>query len=862
MKKDLFKPVIGVFSTLFVALLVAGMSGNNSEKNWIAVPGDDGFTLIKNPNGPTLGYSPASGVKILTVSGLAFKDLNKNGKLDKYEDWRLPVDVRARDLASKLSVEQIAGLMLYSAHQAIPSNARGGLGAGTYNGKPFSDGAAEAADVSDQQKDFLLKDNLRHVLITSVKSPEVSARWNNNVQALVEGAGLGIPANNSSDPRHSTNTGVEYTAGAGGTISQWPDQLGLAATFNPAVVQQFGNIAAKEYRALGIATALSPQIDLGSEPRWARINGTFGEDPQLAADMARAYVDGFQTSTGTNEIHDGWGYNSVNAMMKHWPGGGPEEGGRDAHFAYGKFAVYPGNNFDEHLVSFVDGALKLSGKTKMAAAVMPYYTISFNRDKNGENDGNSYSKYLITDLLRTKYHYDGVVCTDWGVTADEGKTPDIFAGKSWGMETKTVAERHYKILMAGVDQFGGNNVAGPVIEAYQMGVKEYGEAFMRARFEQSAVRLLRNIFRVGLFENPYLDVAHSKATVGKPEFMTAGFNAQLKSIVLLKNSKNVLPLKKGTTVYLPKKYTPSIKGFFGPPSKEKWEDAVKADLISKYFKVTDDPAKADCAIVFISSPSGGAGYDIEDVKSGGNGYVPITLQYGPYTAADAREHSIAAGDPVEPGITNRGYKGKSITAGNITDLKTILDTKAVMKGKPVIVSIMLSKPAIPAEFEKEANAIVANFGVQNQAVLDILTGATEPSGLLPFQMPADMKTVELQNEDIPHDMLCYTDANVHTYDFGFGMNWKGVIQDARTAKYVNRVAKPKLSFKGQTVTLRSPTPATKIYYTVNGNTPSFTDADEYTKPFKVTNGTTVKVIAKKYGVDNSSMVQYTFRAGK
>ena len=160
-------------------------------------------------------------------------------------------------------------------------------------------------------------------------------------------------------------------------------------------------------------------------------------------------------------------------MMKHWPGGGPEEGGRDAHYAYGKFAVYPGNNFDEHLVSFVDGALKLSGKTKMAAAVMPYYTISYNRDKNGENGGNSYSKYLITDLLRTKYHYDGVVCTDWGVTTDEGKTPDIFGGKSWGMETKTVAERHYKILMAGVDQFGGNNDAGPVIAAYNMGVKDH-----------------------------------------------------------------------------------------------------------------------------------------------------------------------------------------------------------------------------------------------------------------------------------------------------------------------------------------------------------------------------------------------------
>jgi beta-glucosidase len=856
MKRKITRTAIYFIGSLsLLAFAVTIISSKDQPEKWAATDDGDGIVLVKNTNGPTLGYSSKSGVKILTVDGLAFKDLNRNSKLDKYEDWRLPVSERAKDLASKLSVEQIAGLMLYSAHQAIPALS-GPFGAGTYNGKHFNDGGIDPSEVTDQQKDFLLKDNLRHVLITSVQTPEVAARWNNNVQALVEGAGFGIPANNSSDPRHGTNSGVEYSAGAGGKISQWPDQLGLAATFNPNVVKQFGHIASQEYRALGVATALSPQIDMGSEPRWVRINGTFGEDPQLDADMARAYVDGFQTSEGSAEIKDGWGFNSVNAMIKHWPGGGPEEGGRDAHFAYGKFAVYPGNNFDEHLISFVDGALKLNGKTKMAAAVMPYYTISYGRDvKNKENDGNSYSKYLITDLLRTKYHYDGVVCTDWGVTADEGKKPDIFAGKSWGMETKTIAERHYKILMAGVDQFGGNNDSKPVIEAYQMGVKERGEPFMRARFEQSAVRLLTNIFRTGLFENPYLNVEHSKTTVGKPEFMTAGYNAQLKSIILLKNNGNVLPLQKGKTVYVPKKYTPSMQGFFGPPSKEHWDEAVKPELLGKYFKSTDDPDKADCAIVFVSSPSGGAGYSSDDVTKGGNGYVPITLQYGEYTAKDGRAHSIAAGDPVEPGVDNRSYKGKTITAANYNDLKTIRETKAAMKGKPVIVVITLSKPAIPAEFEKDANAIVANFGVQNQAILDILSGAVEPSGLLPFQMPANMKTVELQDEDIPHDMICYKDAAGHTYDFGYGMNWKGVIHDARTAKYVDVIKKPRISIKNEIVTITCTTPGVKIYYTTDNATPAFIEANLYSRPFKLNSGATVKAIAKKYGFDNSGLVE-------
>ncbi len=245
------------------------------------------ITTVTNKGGQTLGYSTTSGIKIISKDGFAFKDLNKNGKLDKYEDWRLPVDVRAKDLAVQMTVEQIAGLMLYSRHQPIPNPPKG-VFAGTYNGKPFPESGASAGDLTDQQKDFLTKDNLRHVLVTSLQSPEVAVQWNNNVQALTESIGLGIPANNSSDPRHGTVANAEFNAGAGGAISMWPGSLGLAATFDPAVVKNFGHIAAMEYRALGIATALSPQVDMASEPRWNRVSGTFGENPKLAADMARA----------------------------------------------------------------------------------------------------------------------------------------------------------------------------------------------------------------------------------------------------------------------------------------------------------------------------------------------------------------------------------------------------------------------------------------------------------------------------------------------------------------------------------------------------------------------------------------------
>lgn len=771
-------------SFLYVVLVVFIGLTLSSCKKWSEVPAGSRM-IVTNKNGQTLGYDTASGVKLVFAGGYAFKDLNRDGKLDRYEDWRLTAEDRARDLASRLSIEEIAGLMLYSAHQSIPAG-RSRFMSGTYNGKPFEESGAKASDLSDQQVKFLTEDNVRHVLVTRVQSPEIAAIWNNNVQALCEGIGFGIPANNSSDPRHQARSEVEYNVGSEGQISMWPGSLGLAATFDPAVVKQFGDIASQEYRALGIATALSPQIDLATEPRWSRVSGTFGESPQLSTDMARAYVDGFQTSAGDKLIAEGWGYTSVNAMIKHWPGGGPEEGGRDAHFSYGKFAVYPGNNLADHLLPFTEGALKLAGGTRMASAVMPYYTISYNQDaKNKENVGNAYNAYLINDLLRGTYGYEGVVCTDWGVTKDYTAITS-FGTTPWGVESLTEAERHYKAILAGTDQFGGNNDKGPVVEAYNMGVKEHGEEFMRKRFEQSAVRLLRNIFQVGLFENPYLDVEETKKTVGNPEFMKAGYDAQIKSIVMLKNTAKVLPLQREITVYVPKRFTPAGRSFFGGETPASLDYPVNIEVVKKYFKVTENPAEADAALVFIASPNSGSGYDEADVKKGGNGYVPISLQYGPYKAVDARDPSLAGGDPLE-NFTNRTYRNKTVTANNSNDLKMVLDARKAMQDKPVIVVIDVARPMVFSEFEKEASAILCTFEVQDQALLDILSGVAEPSGLLPFQMPADMTTVEKQQEDVPFDMTCFKDSEGNTYDFGYGLNWSGVISDTRTATYQKTV---------------------------------------------------------------------------
>ncbi|MBM6859080.1 glycoside hydrolase family 3 C-terminal domain-containing protein [Clostridium saudiense] len=716
------------------------------------------FTVYKNDNGVEIAVKDCG---ILEVDGYAFKNLSKSDKLLPYEDWRLSAEDRAKDLASRLSIDEIAGLMLYSSHQLVPARPMGPF-VSHYDGKLYEEGVTVPYSLTDEQKKFLKEDNIRHFLQMKVDNAEISARWSNELQALAEAQPWGIPVNISTDPRHgASSSGAEFK-NSGADVSKWPEGLGMSATFSPELCKRFAEVASKEYRALGITTALGPQIDLATEPRWMRYEDTFGGDKNLAINMTKSFCDGMQTTEGTK---DGWGKDSVVTMAKHWPGGGTGEAGRDAHYAYGKYAVYPGKNFDNHKDVFVNGALKLDGPTKKAASIMPYYTISWNQDiKNGKNEGNSYNEYIIKDLLRGECDYDGVLCTDWGITGDPDSKIDSFGSRCFGVEELTEAERHLQIILNGVDQFGGNNSKAPIIEAYKIGSEKYGEDFMRKRMEQSARRLLTNIFRLGLFENPYLNPEESKNIVGSREFVEEGLEAQCKSIVMLKNKDNVLPLKKGIKVYIPDRYIKAKKNFFRMMDSEKHITPVSEDMSKGYFEIVKDPKLADVAMVFVESPLTD-GY-LED-----KGYLPISLQYRPYTATLARKTSIAGGDFREED-SNRSYYNKTNYAYNESDLDNILEAKKLMGGKPIIVSMTLHNPTVVSEFEEVVDGIIVDFGVQRKALFDIVFGDKKPEGRLPIIMPKNMETIELHNEDIFDDIEAYTDSEGNTYDFGYGLTYK------------------------------------------------------------------------------------------
>lgn len=722
--------------------------------------------FYKNENGPTIGVANRS---IIEKDGCFFRDLEGTGELLPYEDWRLDVETRLADLVSRMSVREIAGLMMYSPHQMVPGLTFGPFQY-TYGGKSFEESGAKPWNLTDQQKKFLSEDGIRHVLLMRFSGVDTVVKWNNEMQSYVEALPHGIPIAFSSDPRHGAGASAMEFKTEANDVSKWPEGLGMASTFDVETCRKFGEITAKEYRALGITVALHPQIDLGTEPRWLRVEDTFGADPKLVTDFAKAYCDALQTTEGSE---NGWGMDSVCAMAKHWPGGGPCEGGRDAHYSFGKYAVYPGESFEEHLKPFLEGAFQLEGPTGKVASIMPYYSVSWGIDEaDGENVGNSYSHYIIHDLLREKYGYDGVVCTDWGITADQGPDVDEFGSRCFGVEHLSEAERHLRIIENGVDQFGGNSDIIPILEAYELGCKKHGEDWMRARFEQSAKRLLRNIFLCGLFENPYLVSEESQKIVGCKEFIEAGFEAQLKSVVMLKN-KGVLPLRERIKVYVPNRHINARKNFFRMIDEAKDMPGASKEVISQYFDWVDTIEEADAALVFVESPISD-GYSVEDRENGGNGYLPVTLQYRPYTAKNARACSIAGGDPRE-NFTNRSYQGKTNTAANESDLDLIIEAKEKLGKKPVIAVVRMHHPMVMAELEPYADAVLVDFGVTQKAICELLSGNAEPQGRLPVQLPKDMDTVEMHCEDKPLDMEAYVDTVGNTYDFGYGLNWNGVI---------------------------------------------------------------------------------------
>ena len=442
-------------------------------------------------------------VKVLDIDGISFRDLNKNNKLDRYEDYRLDTAQRVEDLISQMTLEEKVGTLFHPPVTINPD----------WMFRLYS----LFVDGGKLTESEIINQHINHFNLYGNPKPERLAKRLNSLQKIASRSRLGIPVTISSDPIHEVPNGGGVASFSLDGFSKWPSQLGLAASQDPSLVKQFAEIAREEYLAVGIRTALHPMADLATEPRWARNFGTFGSDNVLSSKLTMAYMDGFQGETIDSQ--------SVMTMVKHFPGGGPQENGLDPHLFSGRNQIYPGNMFDYHVKPFIDAI------NNNLAVIMPYYGITVNQ--TSENVAIGFNKDLLTTLLRDELGYKGVICSDWG----------IINGRHWGVGDLSIEERYIKAIDAGIDQFGGEKDTEVVIELVKKGLMPL------SRIDASVKRILKNKFDLGLFDNPYVEVDQVKSRVNTERNIKLGKEAQKQSMVLLKND-STLPLEKNINIFV------------------------------------------------------------------------------------------------------------------------------------------------------------------------------------------------------------------------------------------------------------------------------------------------------------------------
>lgn len=666
--------------TLWSALLVSGICVS--------------FTQNPEFTQPKLGYRIAS---VLKIEGYQFKDLNKNGALDPYEDWRLPVDQRILDLISRMTLEEKAGFMLISTSRLDgdfsfqPGAPKAEITSGfneedliqqtnMFTRKPLSYPLMFASGTTKGVNDR----HLRHFILRANPSAEIMAEWSNNLQELCENTRLGIPAIVASNPRNHITMDAAIGLSQGTTVfSKWPGELGLAAMKDLDLVRQFGDIARQEWSAVGIRKGYQYMADLATEPRWQRNEGTFGEDADWAAAVMREVVLGFQGKK--------LGLGSVALTTKHFPGGGPQVEGQDPHFDFGQDQHYPGGMFDYHLKPF-QAAIDAG-----TSAIMPYYAKPVGTEY--EEVAFAYNKRIIKDLLRDKMGFQGIVNSDTGPIEMQ----------PWGMEKYSIEERYGKALEAGVDLFSGTGDPTQLMAAVQMGY------VTEERLNESIFRLLKEKFDLGLFEDPYVNVENAKKIVGNEGFQEMGDLAMRKSIVLMKNDQQMLPIK------------PKTKVFF-----------------ESYFEMSPDKTPTTA---FTTSD---ASWDFELVSSKDEADM-VVLWLNPHF------NSLFSSDGSE--IDVRLSKNRINTDY----------VNHVISQKPTVVVINFTNPWVISEIDGPGlHSLLATFGTTPEAILDVLSGKINPSAKMPFTVPTSVEKVKSNLSDVPGHM---EKEGYALFRFGHGLSY-------------------------------------------------------------------------------------------
>lgn len=587
------------------------------------------------------------------ADGTRYRDLNGNGRMDPFEDPRRSPEERTEDLLGRLSLAEKVGLMFHTVIETGPD--------GTLLEGP---GAISKSGTED----VVLAKHMNHFNVHGLESAGAAARWHNRLQELAERTPHGIPVTISTDPRHggAQNAGTSWVTSF---FSLWPEPLGLGALADPALVREWAETARREYTAVGIRAALHPVADLATEPRWARQRECFGQDPQLVARLVTAALEGLRGEQ--DEL-------SVQSTVKHFPGAGPQKDGEDAHFPYGRDQIYPGGRFEDHLLPF------RAAIEEGADAIMPYYGRPLDLEIDGqaiEEVGFGFNRQVLTGLLREELGFAGVIVSDWELVNDNHVGEQVLPARAWGVEELTPTQRMQRILEAGADQFGGEECTELLLDLVRHG------QVSEQRVTDSARRLLRVKFHLGLFDDPYVDESVADALVGTEESRRRGHEAQAGSVVILHDDGAVLPLATPATC------------------SRIYAEGLPADVIAQLGEQVATPAEADVALLRIGAP-----------------FQPRDDLF--------LESWFHQGDlEFPPGLAHR------------------LDR--IRAACPLILDVDLDRAAVLTGIVEHCDALTGSFGVSGAAWIGAITGAIPAHSRLPIDLPRSMESVRKSFEDVP-----------------------------------------------------------------------------------------------------------------
>lgn len=596
--------------------------------------------------------------RLLTAEdGTRYRDLNGNGVMDPYEDPRLGAEERTEDLLARLSLEEKVGLLFHTVIETGPD--------GTLLETPGAISKSPTTAV-------VVRKLMTHFNVHGLESAEAAARWHNRLQELAETTPHGIPVTISTDPRHggAQNAGTSW---ATSFFSLWPEPLGLGALRDPELVRVWADTVRREYTAVGIRAGLHPVADLATEPRWARQRECFSQDPELTAELVGAALEGLAGEEGEP---------SVQSTVKHFPGAGPQKDGEDAHFPYGRDQVYPGGRFEDHLLPFrvaIDAG---------AEAIMPYYGRPVGLVRDGEEIeavGFGFNRQVLTGLLRDELGYEGVIVSDWELVNDNHVGEQVLPARAWGVEELTPSQRMARILEAGADQFGGEECTELLVDLVREG------AVAEERITDSARRLLRVKFRLGLFDDPYVDESAAAARVGAEEDRRRGHEAQARSVVVLHDDGGLLPLCR--------------TGSGAGGRLRLYTEGLAEAVVAALGEPVEHPADADLALLRIGAP-----------------FQPRDDLF-----LEAWFHQGDLSFP--PGLAHRLARIRAVC--------------------PLVLDIDLDRAAVLTAIARVCDALTGTFGVSGAAWVDAITGRVPAGGRLPLDLPRSMDAVRAAPEDVP-----------------------------------------------------------------------------------------------------------------